>query len=92
MSFAAIIPCVASQREIPNVSVYFVMTQSGNFWIHPRKKLRSPDSTLLNRHGYRDRQLYELWLCIRTWTWNLAKSIFTLNTGTNGLLVFAQIV
>jgi hypothetical protein len=26
--------CIASQRVIPKVSVYFVMTQSGNFWIH----------------------------------------------------------
>jgi hypothetical protein len=32
----AITLCVASQRVIPKVSVYFVMTQSGNFWIHPR--------------------------------------------------------
>jgi hypothetical protein len=34
VSFAAIIRCVASQRVFV---VYFVMTQSGNFWIHPRK-------------------------------------------------------
>jgi len=26
--------CVASQRVF--IVVYFVMTQSGNFWIHPR--------------------------------------------------------
>jgi hypothetical protein len=26
---------VASQRVIPKVNLYFVMTQSGNFWIHP---------------------------------------------------------
>jgi hypothetical protein len=36
VSFAAITFCVASQRVIPKVSIYFVMTQSGNFWIHPR--------------------------------------------------------
>jgi hypothetical protein len=34
MSFAAITLCVASQRVF--TVVYFVMTQSGNFWIHPR--------------------------------------------------------
>jgi hypothetical protein len=36
VSFAAITLCVTSQQVIPKVSVYFVMTQSGNFWIHPR--------------------------------------------------------
>jgi hypothetical protein len=36
VSFAAIILGVASQRVFIVVSVYFVMTQSGNFWIHPR--------------------------------------------------------
>jgi hypothetical protein len=37
VSFAAITLCVASQRVfIVVVVVYFVMTQSGNFWIHPR--------------------------------------------------------
>jgi hypothetical protein len=35
VSFAAITLCVASQRVF-NVVVYFVMTQSGNFRIHPR--------------------------------------------------------
>jgi hypothetical protein len=34
MSFAAITLCVASQRVFV-VVVYFVTTQSGNFWIHP---------------------------------------------------------
>jgi hypothetical protein len=34
--FAAITLCVASQRAFILVSVYFVMTQSGNFRIHPR--------------------------------------------------------
>jgi hypothetical protein len=37
VSFAAITLCVASQRVfIIVVVVYFVMTQSGNFWIYPR--------------------------------------------------------
>jgi hypothetical protein len=33
VSFVAIVLCVASQRVF--VVVYFVMTLSGNFWIHP---------------------------------------------------------
>jgi hypothetical protein len=37
VNFDYITLCVASQRVIPKVRVYFVMTQSGNFWIHPRK-------------------------------------------------------
>jgi hypothetical protein len=37
VSFAAITLCVASQRMFIVVSVYFVMTQSGNFWVHPRR-------------------------------------------------------
>jgi hypothetical protein len=36
VSFAAITLCVASRRMFIVVIVYFVMTQSGNFWIHPR--------------------------------------------------------
>jgi hypothetical protein len=36
VSFAAITLRVAPQQVIPKVSVYFVMTQSGNFWIRPR--------------------------------------------------------
>jgi hypothetical protein len=39
VSFATITLCVASQRVfvvVVVVLVYFVMTQSGNFWIHPR--------------------------------------------------------
>jgi len=36
VSFAAIILCFASKRVFIVVSVYFVMTQSGNFWINPR--------------------------------------------------------
>jgi hypothetical protein len=35
VTFAAITLCVASQRVFIVVGVYFVMTQSGNFWIHP---------------------------------------------------------
>jgi len=36
VSFNAITLCVASHLGFTVVSVYFVMTQSGNFWIHPR--------------------------------------------------------
>jgi hypothetical protein len=41
VSFAAITLCVASQQVfvvvvVVVVVVYFVMTQSGDFWIHPR--------------------------------------------------------
>jgi hypothetical protein len=36
VSFAAITLCVASQRVFIVVSIYFVMSQSGNFWTHPR--------------------------------------------------------
>jgi hypothetical protein len=35
VSFTATTLCVASQREF--VVVYFVMTQSGNFWLRPRR-------------------------------------------------------
>jgi hypothetical protein len=35
VSFAAITLCVDSERVFIAV-VYFVMTESGNFWIHPR--------------------------------------------------------
>jgi hypothetical protein len=34
VSFVAITICIASQQVF--IVVYFVMTQSGNFWIHPR--------------------------------------------------------
>jgi len=44
MSFAAITLCAASQRVVI-VVVYFVMTQSGNFWIHPRTPRDSGDIT-----------------------------------------------
>jgi hypothetical protein len=43
VKFAVVTLCVASQRVFI-VVVYFVMTQSGNFWIHPRvlsNRLRS---------------------------------------------------
>jgi hypothetical protein len=36
VSFDAVTLCVASQRVFIVVSIYFIMTQSGNFWIHPR--------------------------------------------------------
>jgi hypothetical protein len=36
VSFAAITLCVASQRVFIIVIVYFIMTESGNFWIHRR--------------------------------------------------------
>jgi hypothetical protein len=38
MSFAVITLCVACQRVFIVVVfvVYFIVTQSGNFWIHPR--------------------------------------------------------
>jgi hypothetical protein len=36
VSFVTITLCVASQRVFVVVRVYFVMTQSGNFWIHSR--------------------------------------------------------
>jgi glucose uptake protein GlcU len=41
MSFAAITLCVASQRVFVVVSVYLIMIQSGNFWIHPRMQLKT---------------------------------------------------
>jgi len=36
VSFATITLCVVSQQVFIVVSIYFIMTQSGNFWIHPR--------------------------------------------------------
>jgi hypothetical protein len=47
VSFAAIILCVASHRVFIIVVVYFVMTQSGNFWIHPRMLNSSSDVAVL---------------------------------------------
>jgi hypothetical protein len=46
VSFAAINLCVASQRVFNFiVVVYFVMTQSGNFWIHSRTNVGQPFKT-----------------------------------------------
>jgi hypothetical protein len=36
VSFATVIFCVASQRVIPKVSIYFVIDSVRTFWIHPR--------------------------------------------------------
>jgi len=36
VSFTVVTLCVASQRVFIGVSLYFVMTQSENFWIHSR--------------------------------------------------------
>jgi hypothetical protein len=44
VSFADITVCIASQLVFIVVSIYFVMTQSGNFWIHPRMYFASRDS------------------------------------------------
>jgi hypothetical protein len=52
VSFAAITFCIASQRVFIFVVVYFVMTQSGNFWIHPR--MLGGGGTFLNITGIRD--------------------------------------
>jgi hypothetical protein len=35
VSFAAITLFVASQQVIPKISIYFIMTQSRSFCIHP---------------------------------------------------------
>jgi hypothetical protein len=37
VSFAAVALCVSYQRVFIVVTVYFIMTQSGNVWIHPDK-------------------------------------------------------
>jgi hypothetical protein len=39
VSFAATTLCVPFQRVFVVVYVYFVMTQSGNFWIQPRRSI-----------------------------------------------------
>jgi hypothetical protein len=41
VSFAAITLCVTSQRVFVVVVTYFVMTQSGNFWIYPRTSIQT---------------------------------------------------
>jgi hypothetical protein len=45
VSFAAITLCVASQQVFIVVSLCFITTQSGNFWIHPRI-LHDPPSVI----------------------------------------------
>jgi hypothetical protein len=40
VSFAAITLCVASQRVFVVVSLYFVISESGNFWMRPRMRVR----------------------------------------------------
>jgi hypothetical protein len=49
VSFAAITLRVASQRVFIIVVVYFVMTQSGNFWIHPRVYSWWQDQAIISR-------------------------------------------
>jgi hypothetical protein len=44
VSFAAINLCIAAQRVF-FVVVYFVMTQSGDFWIYPRLRRRSSEAS-----------------------------------------------
>jgi hypothetical protein len=44
VSFATITLCVASHLLF--IFAYFVMTQSGNFWVHPRR-LRALDDRML---------------------------------------------
>jgi hypothetical protein len=46
VSFAAITLCVASQRVF--IVVYFVMTQSGFFWIHPRSYQMNSEGCCIN--------------------------------------------
>jgi len=54
VSFAAVTLCVASQR-VSVIVVYFVITQSGNFWMHP------PKSDELNKMSYTlNRDVFEL--------------------------------
>jgi hypothetical protein len=56
VSFTAITLCVTSQRVfvvvvvVVVVVVYFVMTLSGNFWIHPRR--RTVCSTSTSSHNF----------------------------------------
>jgi hypothetical protein len=53
VSFAATTLCVVSQLVFIVVSVYFVMTQSGNFWIYPRtmrKHARTSHSQFCSRN------------------------------------------
>jgi len=45
VSFAAITLCVASQRIVVVVVVYFVIDASGNFWTHPHMSYKEKVST-----------------------------------------------
>jgi hypothetical protein len=62
VSFAAITLCVASQRVLIVVSVYFVMTQSGNFWIRPRNCCM---------HSRVTKNTAWKWGCVFWWWWYL---------------------
>jgi hypothetical protein len=59
-SFAAITLCVASQRVFIVVVIYFVMTQSGNFWIHPRMIFFYCTRTFLLKQIV---QKWAFWIC-----------------------------
>jgi hypothetical protein len=48
VSFAAITLYISSQRVFIVAVVYFVMTQSGNFWIHPRTILQQRSMLYIN--------------------------------------------
>jgi hypothetical protein len=49
VSVAAITLCDASHRVLIVIAItYFIMTQSGNFWIHPRKLSKIYFETPLN--------------------------------------------
>jgi hypothetical protein len=61
VSFHAVTLFVTSQRVFIVVSIYFVTTQSGNFWIHPRI-CRPTVSQLLHRFlRYTSRCI---WMCV----------------------------
>jgi hypothetical protein len=55
VSFAAITLCVASQRVFIVVSVYFVVTQSGNFWIYPLVLHINETTTAFSRLSFQSR-------------------------------------
>jgi hypothetical protein len=57
VSFIAITLCVASQRVFIVVSVYFVMTQSGNFWIHSRIRRESRNGAVRGSIAVRNSDL-----------------------------------
>jgi hypothetical protein len=59
VSFAAITLCIASQPVFVVISVYFVMNQSGNFWILPvHNKNRK---TQLYNNMFVERQYFKLY-------------------------------